>query len=307
MTTATTTLLLDSLEIENFRVFRHLQIERLGRVNLIVGKNNVGKTTLLEALWFYANQGSDTARRNILEARDEDIKLENLYYNRKLTTNLRIGPYNNKSNAVMFEKSMKTRQSPGCHCFFIKASGFDTTQMTDLWNKIAMSVHEEDIATALRIIDPRIERVGMVIVPTLGKSMPWRIPMARLHGHDYPISLRSLGDGMNRLFGIALALVNTRDSILLIDEVENGLHYSVESDVWRLIFEMAHRLNVQVFATTHSWECIEAFQQAAHDHAQEEGMLISLRRKDEEPEEIVAVLFDERRLSIATREQIEVR
>ena len=194
---------------------------------------------------------------------------------------------------------------PGHAFLFIKSSGFDIKQIANLWDAIAVSVHEEDVIAALRIIDPRIEQVGMVILPDSKDTM--RIPMARLHEHDYPISLRSLGDGMNRLFGIALALVNTRDGMLLIDEIENGLHYSVQSDVWRLIFEMAHRLNVQVFATTHSWECIEAFQQAAHDHAQEEGMLISLRRKDEEPEEIVVVLFDERRLSIATREQIEVR
>ena len=52
-------LILDSLEIHNFRRFRHLRIERLGRVNLIVGKNNVGKTSLLEALRFYASGGSD--------------------------------------------------------------------------------------------------------------------------------------------------------------------------------------------------------------------------------------------------------
>ncbi|GAC1393566.1 MAG: hypothetical protein NVS4B11_00190 [Ktedonobacteraceae bacterium] len=43
-------LILPSLEIRNFRGFHHLQIERLGRVNLIVGKNNIGKTSLLEAL-----------------------------------------------------------------------------------------------------------------------------------------------------------------------------------------------------------------------------------------------------------------
>lgn len=50
-------LILPSLEIRNFRGFRHLQIERLGRVNLIVGKNNIGKTSLLEALQLYAAKG----------------------------------------------------------------------------------------------------------------------------------------------------------------------------------------------------------------------------------------------------------
>jgi AAA15 family ATPase/GTPase len=52
------TLVLNSLEIRKFRGFQHLQIERLGRVNLIVGKNNVGKSNLLEALQMYAQRAS---------------------------------------------------------------------------------------------------------------------------------------------------------------------------------------------------------------------------------------------------------
>ena len=50
-------LILDTLGIDNFRLFQHLRIPQLSRFNLIVGKNNVGKTTLLEALWLYARRG----------------------------------------------------------------------------------------------------------------------------------------------------------------------------------------------------------------------------------------------------------
>lgn len=77
-----------------------------------------------------------------------------------------------------------------------------------------------------------------------------------------PLPLYSLGDGMYRALGIALALANARNGILLIDEFENGLYYTVQPDIWQLIFQVARRLNIQVFATTHSWDCIEAFQQA---------------------------------------------
>jgi len=109
---------------------------------------------------------------------------------------------------------------------------------------------------------------------------------------------------MQRMFGIALALVNAKDGMLLIDEFENGLHYSVQPDLWRLIFQVARRLNVQVFATTQSWDCVEAFQKAAQEDTQNEGVLIRLESKKGK---IVATLFDERQLGIATREQIEVR
>lgn len=108
---------------------------------------------------------------------------------------------------------------------------------------------------------------------------------------------------MQRMLGIALALVNAENGILLIDEIENGLHYSVQTDIWRLIFQIAQRLNVQVFATSHSWDCITSFQQAAQEDKQE-GVLVRLENKKGE---VVATVFNENKLAIATREQIEIR
>src|SRR5437588_761087 len=65
-------LLLDSLEVRGFRGFRDLRIERLGRVNLIVGKNGIGKSSLLEALRLYADRGFPGVLEELLEARDEN-------------------------------------------------------------------------------------------------------------------------------------------------------------------------------------------------------------------------------------------
>lgn len=67
-----------------------------------------------------------------------------------------------------------------------------------------------------------------------------------LRGENRPVPLTSLGDGMNRVLGIMLALIAAKGGLLLIDEVENGLHYSVQADLWRLILEMAEQLDVQV-------------------------------------------------------------
>ncbi len=100
-----------------------------------------------------------------------------------------------------------------------------------------------------------------------------------------------------------MALVNAKDGFL-IDEIENGIHYSVLPDVWRLIFETAERLNVQVFATSHSWDCIEAFQKAAQENTETEGVLVRL---DRDGEWIRAVDLGERELGIAVNGHIEVR
>ena len=92
---------------------------------------------------------------------------------------------------------------------------------------------------------------------------------------------------------------------LLIDEIENGFHYSVLPDVWKLIFKTAKDLNVQVFATTHSSKIVfEAFTQAAIDDEESEGMLIRLERQDEK---IVAKTVEEEILADAIDYGVEVR
>ena len=194
---------------------------------------------------------------------------------------------------------------------FISANGLNREQDVDLWDGVALRSLEGDVLSALRIIAPGVEDLNFLGDASIRlrlerdtTSSRRRIPTVRIANIDEPLPLRSLGDGMQRMLGIALALANAKDGILLIDEIENGIHYSVQPELWQLVFQLAHRLNVQVFATTHSWDCIESFQKAAQEDKQEKRMLIRLSLKKGE---IGATLFDERTLGIATREQIEVR
>ena len=184
---------------------------------------------------------------------------------------------------------------------FIRASGWLMLALSQQWDKIVLKEQEEDVLNILRVVEPDVQRINFVGEDN-GTSR--RIPIVRTAEMREPVPLRSLGEGMNRLFGIALALTAARDGILLIDEIETGLHYSVMPNVWKLIFQVAERLNVQVFATTHSWDCIEAFQQAAAQDRNEEAVLIRLENRNGS---VTATLFDERKLDIATRELIEVR
>jgi hypothetical protein len=188
-------------------------------------------------------------------------------------------------------------------CVFVTANGLEPLQIGQLWDAVTLTDLEEDILASLHIIAPEVERITLVGEP-IARRDQFRTPIVRVKDSDVPIPLRSMGEGMNRLFGIALALVNAKDGMLLVDEVESGLHYSALPDMWQLIFRIASRLNVQVFATTHSWDCIEAFQKAAMEDQQEEGLLIRLH---EQNGTTIPTLFDERKLGIATRDDIEVR
>jgi len=384
-------LILNSLEIRNFRGFQHLTIEHLGRVNLIVGKNNIGKSSLLEALQLYARKGVPDVIWNILSARDENRQslssrttsiedllssLKYLFYGRKeilkrqldpiliapidplsYSLTITIGWYatrvdedGNRKMQLLEPKEYDLVDNPTprftlqldnqqkisfplrldplgssrlleselkeIYSVFVSANGLDRDNEQDaiLWDGVALTSLEDEVLHALRIIAPGVEglnflgdiqsvRLGMRRGISSSRSrIP--IPTIKIADIDDPLPLRSLGDGMQRMLGIILALVNAKDGIVLIDEIENGIHYSAQKELWQLIFQLAHRLNIQVFATTHSWDCIEGFQKAATENTDEKGMLIRLSLLGDD---VIATLFDERKLGIATREDIEVR
>ena len=128
--------------------------------------------------------------------------------------------------------------------------------------------------------------------------------IVRLQDHDRPISLESLGDGAVRLFGVAMALANSRGGFLLIDEAENGIHHTVQRDLWTMILRTAHANEIQVLATTHSWDCVRGFAEAVIDCEQEDGVLVRL---DRDGTELRAVVYSEDALETAAHQGIEVR
>jgi len=95
-----------------------------------------------------------------------------------------------------------------------------------------------------------------------------------------PVNL--LGGGMANFLSVALAMLDSSNGVVLIDEIENGLHYSVLHKLWQAVFRWSQELNVQVFATTHSTECIRAFHTSLGATLFEsEARLFRLERRDE--------------------------
>lgn len=377
-------LMIDSLDIRNFRGFKRMQIKQLGRVNLIAGKNNVGKSSLLEALQLYVYNGAPSLIWKMLQARDESkpysrlrenlgpenmlLDLKYLFFGRKEidrftkpiiigpiyasneTLSISVGWYVRSSNDVddlprmqllqpdeydsadnpiprftiqtgKTSKSypIRTRSEPlqgelgiKMNCITIAPNGLDREMVGVLWDGIALTELEKDVVEAMRIVAPGLERLSVVggldSSDRAIRSSDYRerstVPIVKVAGVDEPIALRNLGDGMQRIFGLALALVNATNGMLLIDEIENGLHYSVQPNLWRLIFQLARRLNVQVFATTHSLDCIKAFAVAAQENMEEEGLFIRLQTRRDE---IDALAYEKEELAIAVQEQLEVR
>jgi hypothetical protein len=366
---------LETLQIVGFRGFSNLTVERLGRVNLIVGKNNVGKSSVLEALRLYGSQGSPRTIRSLLGNRDElppsrrfaskehdseqDLNSErllqmfHLHHNPTLTPSpISIGPINSPEehltlNLVWYAPDPGATERSGWHQVhpapgdllwtcrpawvveagghrihrrplfldlltdavgmipgqaepiqYLPVDGLDLIRLGRLFDRTAIEQRIDHALYALRLIAPDVEQILLV-----GEGYSRKILVYRKGSTD-PVPLKSLGDGMTRVLGIILALVNAKDGMLLVDEIENGIHYSIMAELWRLIFRVADELNVQVFATTHSWDCLAGFQSAAVGDQNNMGMLIRLERRKGE---IQATLFDEDELTTATRERIEVR
>ena len=118
------------------------------------------------------------------------------------------------------------------------------------------------------------------------------------------IPVTQLGQGFNRLLDIYSEIVVSDAKVLLIDEIENGLHHSVMPVIWKGLFLAAKEFDVQIFATTHSWECILAADEAARAG---ENYDLALIRLDRVKEDIKATVIDEKSLSTAKELHWEMR
>lgn len=354
--------MLESFYVSNFRLFQQLEVKRLNRVNLIVGKNNAGKSTFLEALEIYVSNASPRVLLDLVKYRQETWLSEaqpesqnfpgnymrHLFFGHKLpqigekgivigerssSKKLHIvaAAYQFKSDGeritemirmhyvqlnlfddylsdvekfLVVEEGENTRrlfrlgrdmQRYGARTFYEGGQESDfkskwqivaTDNMSDrklaaLWDLTSLTDLESEVISALKLIDSRVSGVTFVedINPKKLSKNNSRIPLVKLEGIDEPLPLKSMGDGMTRLFHIIVALVNAKNGLLLIDEFENGLHWSVQSKVWDIIFQISEKLNVQVFATTHSRDCVKGFDSAWEKYP-ELGAFFRLNVKD---------------------------
>ena len=121
------------------------------------------------------------------------------------------------------------------------------------------------------------------------------------------VPLTHLGEGITRFAGILLALGELSDGIFLIDEIENGIHHSVLKDVWKAIGQVARDLDIQVFATTHSYEMIKAaYEASVEDETLDEFRFHRLYR-DKTTRKIEARTYNEFGVDAAISSEYEVR
>ena len=176
----------------------------------------------------------------------------------------------------------------------------ENDRIAHLWDAIALTDMEKKAMDAIQlIVDKEIERIALI-----GNSDQERRILVKIRGQAFPVPLASLGDGALRLFGVALLLIRSADGFLLIDEAENGVHHSVQRDLWRMVLKTAAENNVQVLAATHSFDCVRGFAQAMAECEETDGALARIERKGDET---WAVEYSKDDLRVAAEQHIEVR
>ena len=159
---------------------------------------------------------------------------------------------------------------------------------------------EGKVLEALKIIDDNIEAVKISV---LGGA---HIEIKRINENYMPVSL--FGDAINKILNIILTLINNNGDILLIDEIENGIHYKIQKDFWKFIFSLSNKdvFDVQIFATTHSLEMINAFIEASKDIDQNDCSYFELFKK-KSSKNIEYNLHDLETLSFELSKEMNVR
>lgn len=361
--------MIQNLKIQGYRCFRELSISELGKVNLIVGQNNSGKTSLLEALhflasgcdpsvwWNIANRrgeaiqtphnpggGSPTrryleikhafsghqfrqkaafaimadehlcsvrvTRRKLLKEPDGQILLSAELEEQIPTARTYIEFRNAEGstfisqdeegtlayNDIRRNANERKKSSQIFPSIYLPTGRQSRDTLQERWSEIALTSKEEQVIEAVRIIEPRFEKIAFLGGPPRARVR------VKLKDLPEPVPLGSLGDGVRRIFALALSMVCAEGGFLLIDEIETGLYYRLQEKVWRFLHDASRLLNVQIFATTHSHDSIDAFVNSLT--GENEGKLLRLSRKNGT---IKPVFYSPEELKIALEHEVEVR
>lgn len=138
---------------------------------------------------------------------------------------------------------------------FISSKLRSNREDTERFSNLEKKKRQDKIVNILQLLEPRLERLAVLIeggLPMIAGDI----------GIGELIPIAYMGEGISRLLSIILAIATTENGVVLIDEIENGLHYSKITDIWKGIDLISRQTNTQIFATTHSFECITSAHQA---------------------------------------------
>lgn len=331
-------------KVENFKKFDSLEVKDIGQFNLIVGDNNVGKTCFLESLlidsddsvlldnWInilkkrsliktenlneliqsnfrsnevIANKYYSLFKKNFLKNNKEAISF---YFNRDLTDRIII---DNKGDRWLslysksFYKIVQNYVLNDKNDFNFSFIAFNSTYEKDIFHlyyNIKTKSDKENLVKTLQVIDDNIMDVEL----RQNFDDLENVFLLSFKDKDEFVPVNYLGDGFKRIFYIALKVLSLKGKRIMIDEIETGIHYSRQKGFWINILKICNELDVQIFATTHSNECIQAFYEASKQlNEQSDIRLISLQ--EGEKDKIYCTTYNFENIEAGLYSNIELR
>jgi AAA15 family ATPase/GTPase len=343
----------NTIEIERFRGIKHASIEGFKQINLFFGKNNCGKSTLLESLFLSAGLSNPISFRNVNLIRDyykgnslDDFILN--FYNLDITQpihitvgddekrDLKINISEKNKTIISIENEMVDKLSTVTDMdyevkfdFIVNNESFSTILQFDsaqpdkvTWERA--DAYEESlkcvylspkfsfqtsiegldniinnndanfIIESLKLIEPRVNNIN----PT-NKGLFVDI------GLDKFIPINVMGDGVRKIVSILTTIYNCKDGIVLIDEISNGFHYSVMSNLWKVVIDAAINNNTQLFITTHDYDSIKGLRDAALNNYNDNVATFKLLRTLDD--ELKALHYSLDSVDYSINQEIEIR
>lgn len=370
--------MLRTLNLDGYRGFRSYELDGLTRVNLLVGKNNCGKTSILEAINLLVSGGSpwvleQSARRRgemklpedseVRYRRENAPDISHFFLGHTLSPSvsfslssdnqkvlasvdvLSIEDIRDESQSSLFDDETGSTPELGLKITnmgrddfpvlpinadglllmpqysrsrqwwhrnapptpaqqFLTPDSLYPGSMRDMWDKVLFDGKESDVIDAMRILDPKLDTIHFLAGSASRAFSGKAGVLVGFRGGGQRVPLGSHGDGMRRLLALSLSLIQTANGYLLIDEVDTGLHWTAMEEMWRLIVNTARKSNVQVFATTHSYDCIRGLASLVDSYA-DLASEVSIQKIDRSLAR--AVKLDAEKISIAVAQDIEVR
>ncbi len=198
----------------------------------------------------------------------------------------------------------RLRMSDQPPAYFITTESMTGDELVSMWNKVSLTPTEGMVLRALQFLDctSNVVAAQANVGPSYGAQARGGFIIKR-KGWEHPVPIGSMGDGMWRMLAMAIAISQCKGGVLLVDEIDTGLHYTVMSQMWSLIYNTARELDVQVFATTHSYDCVYSLAQICSNGDAKHSVTVQRI----EPGKHRSVPYDEDEITVAASRDIEVR
>lgn len=289
---------LSEISILKYKGISDISIGNLNRVNVFVGDNNSGKTSFLESIYLLINQNNldgyfDLWRRRskmsnlninwLINEYEDNVAVEGIFDDKVVRVKYQVEEEDNseidkasylttlvvtgdidgmsqESQARLFEDRQQevyySRVEPICRLSM--STPFYSHLTETILAAHSESVKTRSISKILSFIRENIDS-GIEDITLSEENGIKRFNVIHSDFEDRSLDITQFGDGLQRIFNISLHFSLASNGVLLIDEFENAIHYQLLEKFTKFIQELAKEFNVQIFTTTHSKECVDAF------------------------------------------------